>query len=156
MGLKDLRREKQMTQKEVADLVGISLRSYKSYENDDKYKNTIKYNYICEKLLKYNIIDEENGILTIERIKQICNEVFVNYDVEFCILFGSYARKEANDKSDVDLLISTEVKGLMYYELVEKLRSSLHKKVDLLDIQQLEGNLELTRSILKEGIKIYG
>lgn len=34
--LKDLRIEKKLTQQEVADLVGISLRSYKSYENDDK------------------------------------------------------------------------------------------------------------------------
>ena len=34
--LKELRIEKKMTQKEVADLVGISLRSYKSYENDEE------------------------------------------------------------------------------------------------------------------------
>ena len=33
-GLKELRIEKKMTQKEVADLAGISLRSYKSYENE--------------------------------------------------------------------------------------------------------------------------
>ena len=32
--LKELRIEKKMTQQQVADLVGISLRSYKSYEND--------------------------------------------------------------------------------------------------------------------------
>ena len=34
--LKDLRIEKKMTQQEVADLVGISIRSYKSYENDEE------------------------------------------------------------------------------------------------------------------------
>ena len=32
--LKDLRNEKKLTQQQVADLVGISLRSYKAYEND--------------------------------------------------------------------------------------------------------------------------
>ena len=32
--LKELRMEKKMTQQQVADLVGVSLRSYKSYEND--------------------------------------------------------------------------------------------------------------------------
>ena len=41
MKLKDLRIEKKMTQQEVADLVGISLRSYKSYENDEDKKDTI-------------------------------------------------------------------------------------------------------------------
>jgi len=34
--LKNLRIEKGMTQQEVADLVGISLHSYKAYENDDQ------------------------------------------------------------------------------------------------------------------------
>ena len=32
--VKELRLEKKLTQQQVADLVGISLRSYKSYEND--------------------------------------------------------------------------------------------------------------------------
>lgn len=36
--LKKMRTEKKMTQQQVADLVGISLRSYKSYENDEKNK----------------------------------------------------------------------------------------------------------------------
>ena len=41
--LKDLRIEKKMTQQQVADLVGVSLRSYKSYENDREKYNTLKY-----------------------------------------------------------------------------------------------------------------
>lgn len=36
--LKELRIEKKMTQQQVADLVGISIRSYKSYENDEEKK----------------------------------------------------------------------------------------------------------------------
>lgn len=36
--LKKLRNEKKMTQQQVADLIGISLRSYKSYENDIEKK----------------------------------------------------------------------------------------------------------------------
>ena len=48
--LKELRIEKKMTQQEVADLVGISLRSYKSYENDEEKQGTIKYNYIVSSI----------------------------------------------------------------------------------------------------------
>ena len=44
--LKELRLEKKMTQQAVADLVGISLRSYKSYENEVEKEGTIKYKYI--------------------------------------------------------------------------------------------------------------
>ncbi len=47
--LKSLRIEKKLTQQQVVDLMGISLRSYKSYENDEEKIGTLKYNYIIEK-----------------------------------------------------------------------------------------------------------
>lgn len=78
--LKELRVEKKMTQQEVAELVGISLRSYKSYENDIEKENTIKYNYIIKQLSKINYIDEEHGILTIEDITQKCAKVLSGYE----------------------------------------------------------------------------
>ena len=74
--LKDLRNEKKLTQQQVADLVGISLRSYKAYENDEKKIGTLKYNYITEKLAEINPIDEEHGIIEIEDIQQKCKKVF--------------------------------------------------------------------------------
>ena len=154
--LKELRIEKKMTQQEVADLVGISLRSYKSYENDEEKQNTIKYNYIVEQLSKINQIDEETGILELEDIVRKCSKVFERYEVSFCYLFGSYAKGKATPVSDVDLLISANVKGLKFYGLVEEIRNALHKKVDVLDMNQLKDNIELTEEIFKDGIKIYG
>lgn len=145
-----------MTQQEVADLVGISLRSYKSYENDEEKRDTIKYNYIVEQLSKINYIDEETGILELEDIVRKCNEVFDKYEVSFCYLFGSYAKGKATQTSDVDLLISANVKGLKFYGLIEEIRTALHKKVDVLDMNQLKENIELTEEIFKDGIKIYG
>lgn len=154
--LKDLRIEKKMTQQQVADLAGISLRSYKSYENDPKKVDTIKYNFILELIRKTNVIDEENGILEMDDIIKKCRSIFEKYDVSYCYLFGSYAKGKANPASDVDLLISANIKGLRFYGLVEEIRSSLHKKVDMLDINQLKDNIELVEEILKDGVKIYG
>ena len=154
--LKELRIEKKMTQQQVADLVGISLRSYKSYENDEEKQNTIKYNYIVEQLSKLNQIDEETGILELEDIVRKCSKIFERYEVSFCYLFGSYAKGKATPVSDVDLLISANVKGLKFYGLVEEIRTALHKKVDVLDMNQLKDNIELTEEIFKDGIKIYG
>lgn len=154
--LKELRSEKRMTQKEVAELVGISLRSYKSYENDKEKRDTIKYNYIVEQLSKINHIDEETGIVELEDIVIKCSKVFERYEVNFCYLFGSYAKGKATPTSDVDLLISTNVKGLKFYGLVEEIRTALHKKVDVLDMNQLKDNIQLTEEIFKDGIKIYG
>ncbi|MCR5201771.1 MAG: nucleotidyltransferase domain-containing protein [Lachnospiraceae bacterium] len=154
--LKQLRIDRKLTQQEVADLIGISLRSYISYENDKKKSDSIKYRFLVQELKKINKLDEEHGILTKKEIKEACKEILPEYDVEFCYLFGSYAKDKATELSDVDLLISTKTTGLKYYELVEKLREKLHKKIDLLDIKQLLKNEALLSEVLKEGIKIYG
>ncbi|WP_026516549.1 nucleotidyltransferase domain-containing protein [Butyrivibrio sp. MC2021] len=154
--IKEIRIEKKLTQQQVADLVGISLRSYKSYENDEEKEGTLKYNYILDKLNSINPIDEEHGVLEIDFIIDKCRSVLDEYAVHYCILFGSYAKGKAGEASDVDLLISSDVKGLKFYGMVEKLRNALHKKVDVLNVEQLKDNLELTNEILKDGIRIYG
>lgn len=154
--IKELRIDKKLTQQQVADLVGISIRSYKTYENDESKINTIKYKYIYETLMRINPVDEEHGILTVEDIKKKCESILDEYQVHYCVLFGSYAKGTPSESSDIDLLISTEVKGLRYFDMVEKIRESLHKKVDVLDVAQLKDNLELTNEILKDGIRIYG
>ena len=154
--LKSIRLDKELTQQQAAGIVGISLRSYKSYENDLDKRGNLKYNYIYEKLSRINPIDEEHGIVDLEYISRKCSKVFDKYKINFCYLFGSYAKGKAKDDSDVDLLISTEIKGLKFFGLVEELRNSLQKKVDVIEVAVLKDNVELLEEILKDGIKIYG
>ena len=156
MELKEIRNEKKITQLDAANLLGISLRSYKSYENEIDKKSTKKYTYLCEALSKYNQIDEEHGILSLESIREGVTKVLNNYEVNFCYLFGSYAKGYAKDNSDVDLLIDTDVTGLKYFGLVEELRVELKKEVDLLRLKDNLKNLDLMKDIMKEGTKIYG
>ena len=153
--LKELRIAKGLTQEEASILLGVSLRSYKSYENDEGKIGTLKYNYMREKLEKYVSLDEEHGILTLDEIKNACKSVLDEYPVKYCILFGSYSKGVATEKSDVDLLISTEVSGLRFFGMAERLRTTLKKKVDLLDLKQLFENYDLIDEILKDGIKVY-
>ena len=154
--LKEMRISKQITQQEAARRLGISLRSYIMYENDAAKENTIKYRFLMQELQKINAVDEEHGILTTEQIRKCCKGILDAYQVEYCYLFGSYAKGKATEQSDVDLLISTKETGLRFYEIAERLRESLHKKVDLLDVKQLVNNETLIDEMLKEGIKIYG
>ena len=156
MTLKELRIEKGLTQAACAKAVGIPMRTYVRYESDEGRKDTIKYRYIFETLQKYGVIDEDHGLLTVEKIREICTPLFERYNVRYAYLFGSYAKGKATEKSDVDLLISMPLNGLRFYELVEVLRESLKKKVDLLDETQLENNSVLVKEILRDGIKIYG
>jgi len=154
--LKSRRLQRKITQKEAAERIGISLRSYIMYENDESKEGTPKYRFLLQEMDRIILLDESHGILSIEEIKQKCADVFALYHVEFCYLFGSYAKGKATEKSDVDLLVSTETTGLTFFEMTERLRESLHKKVDLLDLKQLSNNENLLREVLKEGIKIYG
>ena len=156
MTLKELRKHHKLTQAQCADYLGIPLRTYQNYETDEKKVGTIKYDYMMQKLEQYGFVDEEHGILGIQTIKDVCDEVFAGYHVEYCYLFGSYAKGKATEKSDVDLLISTADSGLRFYDLVETLREKLRKKVDVLNREQLTGNDALLDEILRYGVKIYG
>ena len=156
MTLKELRKSKGLTQIAAAKYLGIALRTYQNYESNINKQKGIQFEYMFEKLFKYGYIDENNGVLSIDKIRGICLKVFSEFKVSYCYLFGSYAKGKATAKSDVDLLISTDIDGLRFFELAEVLREELKKKVDLLDQRQLENNFVLTNEILKDGIKIYG
>lgn len=153
--LKEMRISKGLTQEEASVLLGVSLRSYKTYENDEDKVGTLKYNYMLHEIEKHISLDEEHGILTLDEIKNACKTVLDEYSVKYCILFGSYAKGLATEKSDVDLLISTDVTGLRFFGIAERLRNELHKKVDLLDLKQLSENHDLIDEILKDGVKVY-
>lgn len=153
--LKQVRQFSGYTQKQAAELINVPLRTYKRYENDEEKVGTMKYDFILSALKEKTLIDETHGVLTIEQIKSTVSEVLEEYDADYVILFGSYAKGRETPRSDVDLVISTETTGLRFYGLVERLRVALHKKVDLLNIRQLDNNPELMREVLKDGIRIY-
>ena len=156
MLLRELRKEKKLTQVECAKYLGIPIRTYQNYETDESKASTMKYTYMLQKLQQYGFIDETHGILTVKQIQDTCSKVFVDFKVDYCYLFGSYAKGKATELSDVDLLISTSYSGIQFFELAETLRESLKKKVDVLNIEQLSNNTSLINEILKDGIKIYG
>lgn len=88
----------------------------------------MKYAYMMQKLEKYGWVDESHGILTVQQIKDICTDVFLDFDIKYCYLFESYAKGTASQTSDIDRLISTPVSGMRYFELVEAIREGLKKK----------------------------
>lgn len=70
-------------------------------------------------------------MLTTEQIKQTVTNYFKDKPVKRVYLFGSYARGEADEKSDVDLLIDldTEKKiGWQYFLWFEELEKIFLRK----------------------------
>ena len=156
MSIKQLRKSLGLTQKQASRIVKVPLRTYINYENDESKKDTIKYTYIKNALEKYGLIDENHGLLTINKISEIAAPIFTKHQIKYCYLFGSYAKGTAKETSDVDLLVSTTVTGLSFYGLVEQLREDLHKKVEVITITSLVDNSKLLDEILNDGIKIFG
>ena len=159
MKLKELRNEYNLSQLEAAKILGIPERTYRRYETDDNYGSLIKRKMFINMLNERCEITEEKGLLSVQLIKEKVSALFDNeYDgqIDFCYLFGSYAKGLANEKSDVDLYVSSSLTGLRFVGLIERLRQTLHKKVDLIRSSELNNNIDLVNEILKGGIKIYG
>jgi predicted nucleotidyltransferase len=94
-------------------------------------------------------------IYSIDEIKTIIIPIAEKYGVEKVYLFGSYARGDATDKSDLDLRIDKgSLKGLfmlgaMYSDLEEK----FDKKLDLLTTASLD--TDFLNQIKKEEVLLY-
>ena len=137
----------------AANTLGVSLRTYQRYEKSTKLSEN-KLESIKVVLNDKFGITEEKGILTISGIRSRVMPVLDKHHVEMCILFGSYAKGRANEKSDVDLLVKTDASGLDFFKLVDELYNALSKKVDLITTKQLTSSQELLEEILKDGVKL--
>ncbi len=67
-----------------------------------------------------------------ETDKQKIIEACRKNDISFCALFGSFARGEAGENSDIDLLVRfSKPIGWTFYGIAEDLENALGRKVDL-------------------------
>ena len=159
MTLLEVRKKYNISQVEVAKLLGIPVRTYIRYEQDNNYGSALKRQMMIERINEEYEITESKGILSqdfiIKELALLFDEEYKG-QIEFCYLFGSYAKGYATEKSDVDLCISTSLTGLEFVGLVEKIRVALHKKIDLIRFNTLHNNLDLISEIMKDGVKVYG
>ena len=86
-----------------------------------------------------------------EKIVEICER----NDIEFCALFGSFARSEAGENSDIDLLVRfSKPKGIDWIDAALEIEDTLGRKVDLVTEKSLHPLIR--ESVLKDLQIIYG
>jgi uncharacterized protein len=93
--------------------------------------------------------------LSAKEIDQIKN-FFVGKPVKKVYLFGSYARGEADENSDIDLLIDWDYSqhiGWEYAGWWEEIKELLHKDVDFVSIKYVSHLIE--NAVNKDKILIY-
>ncbi len=91
----------------------------------------------------------------IDTIKEITVPILKKYGVERASLFGSIARGEDTDKSDVDILVSIK-RPMGIFEFIGlqfDLEKALNRKVDL--VEEVSINKYLEPYIQKDIIPIY-
>jgi uncharacterized protein len=85
-----------------------------------------------------------------EKIVEICKR----NDISYCALFGSFARGEATETSDIDLLVRfSKPIGWKFYGIAEDLEEVLGRKVDLATENML--NKYIRDSVLRDLKVIY-
>ena len=154
--LRELRKSIGITQEEAAKMVGVSRRTYQTYEEKKMINDA--YDEILKALKDIDTGYTFNFVLNAKVIKKRCEKVFVNNpEVECAYLYGSYARGEADEESDVDILVVLkEAMGLRYYGMAGDLERALGKRVDLQTIDQVCDSVKFMKRFLKDCVKIYG
>lgn len=74
-------------------------------------------------------------MLTQEQIQQTVTEYFKDKPVKRVYLFGSYARGEADEESDVDLLVDLDYEqhiGWQFFGWHEELKKFFDRKTDII------------------------
>ncbi len=114
-------------------------------------------------LLKGETIPLSNDLKVLsERIGPVAEK----YKLRSVYVFGSYARGEARENSDVDILIDREGSDLhgifAMSALYNELKDSVGKEIDLVTLQSLKqastmkNNSDFIINIIRDRVRIYG
>ena len=88
------------------------------------------------------------------RLKIIVSSLARQYGAERVYLFGSYARGDATETSDIDLRIDKgSIRGLQFARLLGDLEDTLGKKIDLISTNGMDE--EFRKAIASEEVLLY-
>lgn len=153
--IRERRKALGLTQVEAAKMIGVSRRTLQTYEEEEKVNKA--YEEILAAFKKFDVCDKNDLILNPKIIKKRCEGVFLKHPkVKCAYLYGSYARGEADEESDVDILVVENDMGMDFFGMAGELEDVLGKRVDLQTHRQAMGDEFFLAQVLKDGIKIYG
>ena len=95
-------------------------------------------------------------IFTFENITNLVTPIAKKYGVKRIYLFGSYARGEATENSDLDFLVfgGDNFKLTLIFALAEDLRKALQKDVDVFKINEINKDSNFYHTIMKERLLV--
>ena len=96
-------------------------------------------------------------VYNIQEIKEALFPIFNANQVYSAVLFGSYAKGEATEQSDVDIVIDSRGKllNINFYGVLDEITECLNKNVDLLELSEIKKPSDIFSTIEREGVRIY-
>lgn len=93
-------------------------------------------------------------VFTIDDIKKRAIPIIIKYGINSFSLFGSYARGEATDDSDLDFVMDKgDLRGLQYVSLVQDLEDEFNCHVDV--ISKGSSNKKFLEAVSKDEVILY-
>ncbi|MBQ7564935.1 MAG: nucleotidyltransferase domain-containing protein [Lachnospiraceae bacterium] len=95
-------------------------------------------------------------IYSLEELADVLSPIIRKYQAQKAILFGSYARNEADQNSDIDVMI---VGGSFFdptdiFCIADELNRAVNKNVDVYEENEIDHDSSFFNNIIKEGIEI--
>lgn len=94
-------------------------------------------------------------VRTIDDVQELLMPVFNTYGISRAVLFGSMAKGTATEKSDLDLLVDSKLKGLKFVGFMEAVHQAVGMPVDVFDVTHIEKGSRIEREICATGVTIY-
>ena len=97
-----------------------------------------------------------NKKMSINDVNYIVKPLADKYKISEVYLFGSYARGDATDESDLDFLVygGDGFRLTMVFAFAEELRKALNKEVDVFEIHEVNQNSDFYKNIMKDRVLV--
>lgn len=146
-----------VTKNGVSDLVILTSDKYDQMNLNSNFSFNSVNNMVNEPNLFEYMSDRDNKeVYSIVELKQTLSPILKKHKVKKAILFGSYVKGTADTRSDIDLVVETNLKGWDFYGLLGDITNALRFPVDLIEKRSIKKGSDFEKEIDNTGVTIYG
>ena len=96
-------------------------------------------------------------MISLDTLKKIISPIADELGLNRVIVFGSYARGEQGNSSDLDLIIDSggRLKGKHLFGAIYKIDKAIPLKTDIFELSEVNNPSQTYTAIMTEGVTIY-
>ena len=96
-------------------------------------------------------------MIDLQGVKTRLEPIFIKHGIVRAIVFGSYAKGTATEKSDIDIVIDSAgfLRGINFFEAQAELERALPIASDIFEQREVKEGSKMQAEILNSGVVIY-